>query len=177
MPNRLSGDGILVRVGGHTRSEIKHMLTSAGVLLNVHAETLLAHPAFDAPVAGSLRIVERTVADLGFELGASHSKVFAALREHGLEACPAVTGPFLRLATMDQANAPDSVLSAGHAPSGAIHVVTEPLLDDNAYPKGFYLRVVDGRAWLRGYRCDDTYRWPPEQRLAVVLPGADGARS
>lgn len=176
MPNRLSGDGILVRVGGHTRSEIKHMLTSAGVLLNVHAETLLAHPAFDAPEARILRIVGRSVADLGFGLGATQSQLFAALRKHGLEACPAVTGPFLRLATMDQANAPDSVLSVGRAPSGAIHIVSEPLLNDVAYPKGFYLRVVDGRAWLRGYRCDDTYRWPPEQRLAVVLPGTDEVR-
>lgn len=168
----LSGGGIAIRVGGKTRSELRHMLTSAGVLLNVHAETLLAHPAFDSPEARRLRIVERTVADLGFEQRATHSQVFASLKEHGLEPCPVVTGPFLRLATMDQQDAPDSVLSAGRAPSGAIHVISEPLHDDEAYPKGFYLRVVDGQAWLRGYRCDDTYRWPPEQRLAVVLPGA-----
>lgn len=177
MPNRLPDDGILVRVDGRTRSEIKHMLTGGGVLLNAHAETLLAHPAFDASEARILRIVERTVADLGFELGATHAQVFAALSERGLEACPVVTGPFLRLATMDQANAPDSVLSAGRAPSGAIHVLSEPLVDDVTYPKGFYLRVVDGQAWLRGYRCDDTYMWPPEQRLAVVLSGADEVRS
>lgn len=177
MPNRLPDDGILVRVDGRTRSEIKHMLTGGGVLLNAHAETLLAHPAFDASEARILRIVERTVADLGFELGATHAQVFAALSERGLEACPVVTGPFLRLATMDQANAPDSVLSAGRAPSGAIHVLSEPLVDDVTYPKGFYLRVVDGQAWLRAYRCDDTYMWPPEQRLAVVLSRADEVRS
>ena len=39
-----------------------------------------------------------------------------------------------------------------------------------AYPKGFYLRVVDDEVWLRGYRCDDTYEWGPEQRLALVQP-------
>ena len=176
MANRKLGDGVLVRVGGRTRSEINHMLTSAGVLLNEHAETLLADPVFDSPASRTLRIVERSVADLGFELGATQAQVFSALREYGLEPCPAVRGPFLRLATMDQANAPDSILSAGRAPDGAIHVVSEPLHDDVAFPKGFYLRVVDGRPWLRGYRCDDTYRWSPEQRLAVVLPEADEIR-
>ncbi|MFC8409244.1 hypothetical protein [Arthrobacter sp. NPDC057259] len=57
MPNRLPDDGILVRVDGRTRSEIKHMLAGGGVLLNAHAETLLAHPAFDASEARILRIV------------------------------------------------------------------------------------------------------------------------
>ncbi len=37
------------------------------------------------------------------------------------------------------------------------------LRDD--YPKGFYLRVVDGRAWLRGYRCDDEYDFDPADRF------------
>lgn len=60
--------------------------------------------------------------------------------------------------------------SAGRAPSGALHIASEPLSDDEAYPKGFYLRVVDGETWLRGFRCDDTYEWGPEQLLALVQP-------
>jgi hypothetical protein len=98
-------------------------------LLNAHAETLLAHPAFDAPEGQSLRIVERTVEELGLEHGAVQSQVFTAARNHGLELCPLVTGPYLRLAMMDQSNAPDSVLSTGRAPTGAIHVASEPLSD------------------------------------------------
>lgn len=79
-------------------------------------------------------------------------------------------GSTLRLATMDQRNAPDSVLSAGRAPTGSVHIASELLSDDEAYPRGFYLRMVDGEAWLRGYRCDDTYEWGPEQRLALIQP-------
>ncbi|GAB3251424.1 hypothetical protein GCM10027562_11480 [Arthrobacter pigmenti] len=71
---------------------------------------------------------------------------------------------------MDQANSPDSDLSIGRAPSGAIHIASEPLSEDVEYPKGFYIRVVDGQAWLRGYRCDDKYVWAPGQRLAFLLP-------
>ena len=141
--------------------------------LNVHAETLLAHPAFEAPVGQTLRIVARTVEQLGLEEGAVQSQVFAAARTQGLELCPLVTGPYLRLALMDQTNAPDSVLSAGRGPTGAIHIASEPVSEDVEYPKGFYLRVVDGQAWLRGYRCDDTYVWAPGQRLAFLLPESE----
>lgn len=170
MVSTVQSDGFVVRVGGQSRAEVMQLLHGADVSLNIHAETLLAHSAFDAPEARSLRIVERTVAELGFERGAIQSRVFTAARSQGLELCPLVTGPFLRLAMMEQTNAPDSVLSAGRAPTGAIHVASEPPSEDDEYPKGFYLRVVDGRSWLRGYRCDDTYVWTPEQRLAFAVP-------
>lgn len=169
-------EGLMVRVGGQSRTEVVQSLRDVSVQLNVHAETLLAHPAFDAPVGQTLCIVERTVEQLGLERGAVQSQVFASARTQGLEPCPLVTGPYLRLALMDQANAPDSVLSAGRAPSGAIHIASEPVSEDVEYPKGFYLRVVDGQAWLRGYRCDDTYVWPPEQRLAFLLPESNKER-
>lgn len=163
-------EGFMVRVGGQPRTEVVQSLREVGVQLNVHAETLLAHPAFDAPVGETLRIVERTVGQLGLEEGAVQSQVFASARAQGLRLCPLVTGPYLRLALMEQANAPDSVLSAGRAPTGAMHIASEPVSEDVEYPKGFYLRVVDGKPWLRGYRCDDTYVWAPGQRLAFVLP-------
>ncbi len=172
MVGTLREDGFVVRVGGHSRVEIMQFLRRANILHNDHAETLLAHPAFDAPAARSLRIVERTVRELGFEHGAVQSRVFTTARNQGLELCPLVTGPYLRLAMTEQSNAPDSVLSAGRAPTGAIHVASDPPSQDVEYPKGFYLRVVNGQRWLRGYRCDDTYEWAPEQRLALVLPAS-----
>ena len=164
-------EGFVVRVGGHSRVEILRLLRREDVMLNVHAETLLAHPVFDKPERQSLRIVERTVEELGFEHGAVQSRVFSAARNKGLSLCPLVTGPYLRMAMMGQSDAPDSVLSAGRAPTGAIHVASEPLSEDVEYPKGFYLRVVDGQAWLRGYRCDDRYVWTPDHRLAFLSPG------
>ncbi|THJ64600.1 hypothetical protein E8P82_14605 [Arthrobacter echini] len=163
-------EGLVVRIGGQSRTETLQALYDAGVQLNAHAETLLAHPAFDAPVGRMLQIVERTVGQLGFEHGGVQSHVFAAARNQGLDLCPLVTGPYLRLANMGQANAPDSVLSAGRGPTGAIHIASEPVSEDVEYPKGFYLRIVDGQPWLRGYRCDDTYVWAPRQRLAFLLP-------
>jgi hypothetical protein len=162
--------GLVVRVGGQSRIELVQSLRDADVKLNAHAETLIANSAFDDPVVRTLRIVERTVEQLGFEQGAVQSRVFVAAQNQGLRLCPLVTGPYLRLAMLDQANAPDSVLSAGRGPSGAIHIASQPVSEDVEYPKGFYLRVVDGQAWLRGYGCDDTYVWSPEQRLAFLSP-------
>ncbi|WP_028281100.1 hypothetical protein [Arthrobacter sp. H5] len=170
MMNTAKLEGLMVRVGGQSRTEVVQALRDVSVQLNARAETLLTHPAFDAPRDQTLRIVERTAEQLGLEKGAVQSQVFATARTQGLELCPLVTGPYLRLALMDQANAPDSVLSAGRGPTGAIHIASEPVSEDVDYPKGFYIRVVDGQAWLRGYRCDDTYVWAPKQRLAFLLP-------
>ena len=163
----------IVQIGGQSRTEIMQSLSDAGVQLNAYAQTLLAHPNFDAPSARTVQIVERTVEQLGFKHGGVQSQIFTAAKNQGLELCPLVTGPYLRLAMMDQANAPDSVLSAGREPTGAIHIASEPLSKDVEYPKGFYLRVVDGQTWLRGYRCDDTYVSAPAQRLAFLLPNSE----
>lgn len=162
--------GIVVHVGGRSRTQLAGALHDAGVQLNAYAETLLAQSTFDNPARQALRIVERTVKELGFEEGAVQSQVFAAARNQGLELCPLVAGPYLRLALAGQGNAPDSVLSGGHAPAGAVHIASEPVNEDVEYPKGFYLRVVGRQAWLRGYCCDDTYVWTPEQRFAFLLP-------
>lgn len=171
MVDTVKKNRFVVRVGDRSRAELMDLLRRADVMLNVHAKTLLAHAVFDAPRPRAIRVVERTVRELGFEHGAVQSRVFTAAKNQGLELCPPVTGPYLRLAMTGQATAPDSILSAGRAPTGAIHVASDPQSQDVEYPKGFYLRVVDGQAWLRGYRCDDTYVWTPEQRLALVLPG------
>lgn len=134
--------------------------------MNAHAETLLAHPVFDDRDGESVHVVERMVADLGFAGGATLPEIFSAAADQGLGLCPPDTGPYLRLAWSAQADSSNSVLSAGHSPEGALVVASAPLSDDDDYPKGFYLRVVDGQQWLRGYRCDDLYVHSPADRFA-----------
>ncbi len=158
-----------LQVGGLTRVELRATLRSRGVLLNAHAVTLLDHPVFDLRNREEISIVERNVADLDLREGGTLPEVFAAARERRLAVCPPDTGPYLRLALTSQANAPDSVLSAGRSPAGALKVATTPLSDDVELPKGFYLRVVDDKHWLRGFRCDDEYRFSPRDRFAFRL--------
>lgn len=141
------------------------MLAEAGVRLNGHAETVLADLDCDGQPERSMRFTVSRLADLGLSDGGTLTEVFDAGRRHGLQPVPLLAAPYLRLALDAQESAPDSVLSQGRAPTGSIHVASEPVSEDVEYPKGFYLRVVDGEPWLRGYRCDDIYRFGPEQEF------------
>lgn len=138
------------------------MLDDRGVQLNAHASTLLEHPAFERRDPEDIRLVAVTLEQIGLEDGGTLPEVFEAARERALELCPPDTGPYLRLAWTSQPNAPDSVLSAGRSPTGAVKVAAPPLSGDVEYPKGFYLRVIDHQLWLRGYRCDDEYGFAPD---------------
>lgn len=161
--------GVTLQIGGQPREALLRALAEAGVALNEHAETLLAHPEFDAPEARDVVVAMQRVEELGLPEGGTLAEVIGAARDLGLEPCPLIAGPYLRLAKMGQPEAPDPVLSAGRAPTGAILVVSEPISQDVEVPKGFYLRVVDGQRWLRGYRSDDTYAYGPEQVVALAL--------
>lgn len=86
-------ESLVLRVGGQSRSEVVRALRDDGVRLNAHAETLLDHSAFDDPVSQTLRIVQRTVGQLGLPAGGVQSEVFAAVTAQKLELCPLVTRP------------------------------------------------------------------------------------
>ncbi len=164
----------IVRVGGLTRPELKSALAAAGVRLNTSAETLLDDPLFastEAETVTAIETVECTVGQLGLTHGATLPRILASAREQGLMLCPPFTGPYLRLATPDQPTAPDSVMSNGHPPTGAVHIASERLRDEYDYPRGFYLRVVDGAPWLRGFRCSDDAPWSCDDRFAFRSSG------
>lgn len=163
-------DGLEVSVGGLSRSELSSQLTSAGVLLNVHAETLLSSAIFDRRPPRAVALAERSLADLGLEEGATLPTIFRIAQQHGLVLCPADTGPYLRLALDDQVEAPDAIMTSGRAPTGSLTVASAPLAEDDEYPKGFYLRVITGQKWLRGYRCDLEHVWSGDDRLVFRLP-------
>jgi hypothetical protein len=111
-----------VTVGGLPREELSARLESKGVLLNPYAETLLADPAFDdVDNREGVSIVERSLINLGLVDGAALSRIYAQTEPQGLRLCPG-HGPYLRLALTEQAEAPDSVLSSGRAPSGSLTV-------------------------------------------------------
>ncbi len=167
-----SADGstpFLLRVGGLTRVGLLEALRTAGVLLNASAKSLLEHVVFDDVEIEDLQIVERNVGELGFPHGATLSELLNAARERGLHMCPTPTGPYLRLSMFDQEAAPDPIMSSGRAPSGSLTVASAPLRNDDDYPKGFYLRVVDGVPWLRGYVCTDEHIWSAHDLLAFRL--------
>lgn len=169
MVSPIHSPAVAVVVGALRGDELRAALDARGVLLNAYAEQLLA----DAPLATSVEevvIVERCVTDLGFLAGATLPQIFARAEQLGLALCPALTAPYLRLAMADQPSASDSVLNSGRAPSGSLTVASPAPRAEDEYPKGFYLRVIEGRPWLRGYRCDDQHVWSPQDRFAFRCP-------
>ena len=49
------------------------------------------------------------------------------------------------------------------------YCLSELLEGDDAFPKGLYLRKVDGGLWLRGYVCDPAYRFPGDALFALEI--------
>ncbi|WP_104160932.1 hypothetical protein [Arthrobacter sp. ZGTC212] len=170
MPGRTRIAGREVQIGGLSRPELMRRLDSHSILLNVHAETLLQDVVFDERDSHPVMVTERTVAELGLSHGATLPQIFEAAQRQGLLLCPMDAGPYLRMVWTDQTASRDSVMSSGRAPEGGLTVAAEAFRADHEYPKGFYLRVVDGHSWLRGYRCDDQHLWSPADRFIFQLP-------
>ncbi len=157
-----------LQIGTLTRPHLRDELDQAGVQLNASAQTLLDDPVFDRPAPVSVDLVKRAVNELGLPHGAALPRILTAARDRGLHPCPATTGPYLRLAWLTQPNAPDTILSNGRAPTGSLTVAATPLQTHRSYPRGFYLRVIDNVPWLRGYHCDLSHPWDPDDRFGTV---------
>ena len=142
-------------------------LEENGVFVNRYAEVFFAHPRFSTEEAESGVIAIVSLRELGLENGGVLAEIRRKMTETGLRPCAANAGVFLRFAWKDQTQSSNSVLSGTHeAPDQAVMVFSEPLEADDAFPKGLYLRCVDGRLWLRGYVCDDEYRFPADALFA-----------
>jgi len=47
----------------------------------------------------------------------------------------------------------------------AITIASEPLTQDDDFPKGFYVRRIKGALWLRGYRAGAAHIWEADDHL------------
>lgn len=157
----------LVRCGAVSKHDLLDRLARAGVELNDYARILFGHDGFiPSDEAFTASIVETSPAGLGLITGMTLPRIVDAATARGLRPCPLELGPHLRLQYQDQAESP-VVPSAGprRAPPGSLTVVSAPLVDDDDFPRGFYLRRIDGTPWLRGYRCALEFEWQPDDRL------------
>ncbi|HSN02285.1 MAG TPA: hypothetical protein VLS91_02260 [Acidimicrobiales bacterium] len=162
---------LTLRVGEMSRRELLSALGAFGVRLNAAASELLDGAAFDHQEKVAFRVVQRTLAQLGFANGAVMSSIVARAHDVGLSLCPAITGPYLRLALANQESAPDAVMSNGSAPSGSITVAAVAPEGGEEMPRGFYVRAVNGVLWLRGYHASDEHVWSPDDHFAFRLEG------
>ncbi|MEM7129765.1 MAG: helicase [Chloroflexota bacterium] len=159
-----------VHVGGRTKSELMQALQRNSIMLNASAERLFSCEQFTtSETRYPLTTVELTVCDLGFPEGATIAEIYGRVSELGLALCPLELGPHLRLQYLDQPEGQrGSPVRRHQAPYGSITIASEKLTEDDDFPKGFYLRRIEGVLWLRGYRSGPEHVWMPDDHFIIT---------
>ncbi len=159
-----------VRIGGQDRGALLEALRIQNVKLNKAARTLFGDDRFVTQKSSRLiRVVAQSVAGLGFHKGATYVQLIAAAQQRGLGECPLELGPRLRLQYPDQPEGAIGFPETEHrAPPGSLTVASAPLDESDETPKGFYLRRIDGRLWLRGYWSWPGHLWQPQDVLVFA---------
>lgn len=165
-----------VEVGGLTKSQLVQKLQQYSILMNEYGKKLITDDKFTtSDKKYSLKTVELTVGNLGFPAGANTEQIFKRAEELGLKLCPLELGPQLRMGYLDQTEGSSSnSLQKQQAPSGSITIASEILTEDDNFPKGFYLRRINGILWLRGYCTDHLHVWNPNDHFIFCQKNTTG---
>lgn len=138
-------------IGGVTKEALRHRLTCASISLNLYAEVLFDAPDFTVfDAERRIRLVTLSLDELGLHAGGSLQAIFERAESRGYTLCPLEVAPHLRLLFLDQSPGPYLTVAS-----------PRPRPDDMDFPAGFYLRRLEDGLWLRGYRTDDDWIWPP----------------
>lgn len=161
-----------MEIGSYIGQELHEALLQKGIALNEYAELLLASDDLKPSVVPYIiTTVTVTPHQLGLTDGGTMPQILAQAKEHGLLPCPLELGPYLRLQFLDQ---PEGSLGKPvrekRAPFGALTIASEKLREDPDFPRGFYLRCIEGTLWLRGYRADDEHQYDAEDAFVFSLP-------
>lgn len=158
---------IILNIRPLDKEALMALLREKNIGLNEYAEIYMAHTDFWKPCGEKIKIVMCSLAELGAPDGCHFSEIFSLAENAGLRPCRPWMGPFLRFEMTGQDMSKNGVLSGQHrAPDGAITVFSELLESNDDFPKGMYLRNVDGKLWLRGYVCDESHLWSGEDIFA-----------
>lgn len=151
------------------RNQISKKLEEHNILINQYAEEFFVHPTFSTEHTGEMTIAIASLREIGLENGATLNEIFQQIEKIRFKPCPTNTGLFLRLQWKNQPQSQNSILSGTHhSPEQAVVVLSKIIERDDAFPKGLYLRNVNGRLWLRGYVCDSEYRFSSNDMFAFV---------
>lgn len=128
---------IQIGTGLQTADDFRKAVKLASMKIGDWANDILGKPAFTATESVTeLELVVASVAELGFNGGATRKDIYVRAQELGLDLCPPEVGPQLRLQYMDQ-------------PKGEWLVIAmEPIAVSDGNLDLFYVGHVDGGRWL-----------------------------
>ena len=154
-----------------SKDRLMKKLEHSGVKLNDYAYELFQSDLNKpSTIAYTATVVELTLAEIGLTMGGNLGEIRSCIQSLGLLYCPLELAPYIRLNRLHDKELSDlgeKVL--GKAPPGSITIFSEPLVNDDDFPKGFYIRTIDGVPWLRGYRCSEDYVWEPGDHMIFKM--------
>ncbi|MGX7025773.1 helicase [Vagococcus hydrophili] len=152
-------------IGGLSKKETLVQLYDKKIKMNPLAETYINDTRFKVTeTPRKIQIIMLSVAELGLTKGANLSTIYKQAAEKGLLLCPEDTGIYLRMGNRYEKNS-HGLVSKGKAPDDSLTVATKNITSDIHFPKGLYLRKIEGDLWLRGYICDDEHLFSSEDRF------------
>ena len=146
-----------VEIGNHTNAELLQELKEQHIQFNTFALQLFEDKMIQTKQsAQTLSVLVTTPLDLGAPFGATLAELLEYAAQRDLEPCPLAVAPYLLLhgilLTKDE----------------YITLASLPLAKEDTYPRGLYLRKRDDGLWLRGYRCDDDFIFPPSMKFVFI---------
>ncbi|CAA9196934.1 helicase [Flavobacterium collinsii] len=157
---------LTIEYGGFSKEDLLQKLKASTIMLNEFAEIIFSNKAFKTSKKKKLiSIKEISINELGFPNGATISEIKESLKKFGLSECPLEAAPYLRLKLLNQEEITVSEHQKNKAPLGSLTIFTNSISNDDSFPKGFYLRKMNGQLWLRGYTCSLDFVWSPDDRF------------
>ena len=146
-----------VEIGNHTNAELLQELKEHRVQFNPFALKLFEDQMIQTKQRGqALSVLVTTPSDLGAPFGATLSELLEHAAQRDLEPCPLAVAPYLLLQGISLTK------------DEYVTLASLPLSKEETYPRGLYLRERDDGLWLRGYRCDDDFIFPPSMKFVFI---------
>lgn len=143
------------------KNKILKKLSDAGIQINDYAKEIIYSEFFNPADHPQTHIITETeIRHIGLTEGGTFTEIENAMRKVKLDFCPLEIAPYIRLKYKDQK---ESVVKSTHeSPPDSIVIFSKPLINNDEFPKGFYIRNYEGYLRLRAYKCSEDYFWKPD---------------
>ena len=146
-----------VEIGIHSSAEFLQELKEQRIQFNPFSLQLFEDQLIQTKQhAQTLSLTIVTPSELGASFGATLAELLAHAGLKGLEPCPLAVAPYLLLQGISLTK------------DEYITLASLPLAQEETYTRGLYLRKRDDGVWLRGYRCDDAFIFPPSMKFVFI---------